>query len=31
VTQTPDRLRWFSWPGAVFGLLLIALGLFVYP
>jgi uncharacterized protein YjeT (DUF2065 family) len=31
VTQTPERLRLFSWPGAVFGLVLIALGIFVYP
>ena len=30
-TQTPQRLRLFSWPGVVFGLVLIALGLFVYP
>jgi len=31
VTQSPQRLRMFSWPGAVFGLVLIALGIFVYP
>jgi uncharacterized protein YjeT (DUF2065 family) len=31
VTQTPERLRLFSWPGAVFGVVLIALGIFVYP
>ena len=31
VTQSPQRLRMFSWPGAVFGVLLIALGIFVYP
>jgi uncharacterized protein YjeT (DUF2065 family) len=31
VTQTPQRLRLFSWPGAVFGVLLIVLGIFVYP
>ncbi|MCE0521474.1 MAG: hypothetical protein LV480_01010 [Methylacidiphilales bacterium] len=31
VTQTPQRLRLFSWPGVVFGVLLIALGIFVYP
>jgi uncharacterized protein YjeT (DUF2065 family) len=31
VTQTPQRLRLFSWPGAVFGVVLIALGIFVYP
>ena len=31
VTKTPDRLRWFSWPGVVFGVLLIVLGIFVYP
>ena len=31
VTKTPDRLRMFSWPGAVFGVILIVLGIFVYP
>ncbi len=31
VTTTPERLRLFSWPGVVFGLVLIALGIFVYP
>jgi hypothetical protein len=31
VTQTPQRLRLFSWPGALFGVVLIALGIFVYP
>jgi uncharacterized protein YjeT (DUF2065 family) len=31
VTKTPDRLRLFSWPGAVFGVILIVLGIFVYP
>jgi uncharacterized protein YjeT (DUF2065 family) len=31
VTQTPQRLRLFSWPGAVFGVVLIALGIFIYP
>jgi uncharacterized protein YjeT (DUF2065 family) len=31
VTVTPKRLRMFSWPGVVFGALLIALGIFVYP
>jgi len=31
VTQTPQRLRLFAWPGVVFGLLVIALGIFVYP
>jgi hypothetical protein len=31
VTTTPQRLRWFSWPGVVFGVVLIALGIFVYP
>jgi uncharacterized protein YjeT (DUF2065 family) len=30
-TATPQRLRLFSWPGVVFGLVLIALGIFVYP
>lgn len=31
VTQTPQRLRLFSWPGVVFGVVLVALGIFVYP
>jgi uncharacterized protein YjeT (DUF2065 family) len=31
VTQTPQRLRLFSWPGVVFGVVLIGLGIFVYP
>src|SRR5271168_3808283 len=31
VTQTPQRLRAYSWPGVVFGVVLIALGFFVYP
>jgi uncharacterized protein YjeT (DUF2065 family) len=31
VTQTPQRFRAFSWPGVVFGVVLIALGIFVYP
>ena len=31
VTQSPQRLQMFSWPGAVFGVALIALGIFVYP
>jgi len=31
VTKTPERLRWSSWPGVVFGVVLIALGIFVYP
>jgi uncharacterized protein YjeT (DUF2065 family) len=30
-TQTPQRFRLFSWPGVVFGVVLIALGIFVYP
>jgi hypothetical protein len=30
-TKTPKRLRLLSWPGVVFGLVLIALGIFVYP
>ncbi len=30
-TATPQRLRLFSWPGAIFGIVLIALGIFVYP
>jgi uncharacterized protein YjeT (DUF2065 family) len=31
VTKTPERLRWMSWPGVAFGVVLIALGIFVYP
>jgi uncharacterized protein YjeT (DUF2065 family) len=31
VTRTPNRLRLFSWPGVVFGVALVALGIFVYP
>jgi uncharacterized protein YjeT (DUF2065 family) len=31
MTQTPERLRSASWPGVIFGVLLIALGIFVYP
>jgi len=31
VTQTPSRFRWFSWPGVIYGVLLIILGFFVYP
>jgi uncharacterized protein YjeT (DUF2065 family) len=31
VTRTPQRFRAFSWPGVVFGVVLIALGIFVYP
>ena len=31
VTQTPQRLRLFSWPGVLFGLVLMGLGFFVYP
>src|SRR5476649_281406 len=31
VTNTPQRLRWSSWPGVAFGAVLMALGLFVYP
>jgi uncharacterized protein YjeT (DUF2065 family) len=31
VTQTPQRLQMFSWPGAIFGVVLIVLGIFVYP
>ena len=30
-TATPQRLRAFAWPGVVFGLVLISLGIFVYP
>jgi hypothetical protein len=31
VTRTPQHCRLFSWPGVAFGLLLIVLGIFVYP
>jgi hypothetical protein len=31
IAQTPQRVRLFAWPGVAFGLLLLALGLFVYP
>jgi hypothetical protein len=31
VTANAHRLRLFSWPGAVLGLVLIVLGIFVYP
>src|SRR5271170_3234468 len=31
VTKTPERLRWSSWPGVAFGVVLIALVIFVYP
>ncbi len=31
VTQTPQRLRLFSWPGVLFGLMLMGLGFFIYP
>jgi uncharacterized protein YjeT (DUF2065 family) len=31
ITQTPQRLRLFSWPGVVLGVLLIGLAIFVYP
>jgi len=30
-TKTPERLRWMSWPGVAFGVVLITLGIFVYP
>jgi len=30
-TKTPQQLRQLSWPGVIFGVVLIALGLFVYP
>ena len=30
-TKTPGRLQLLSWPGVVFGVLLIVLGIFVYP
>lgn len=31
VTATPQHFRLFSWPGVIFGVVLIALGFFVYP
>ena len=31
MTRTPERLRSASWPGVIFGAILIALGIFVYP
>jgi hypothetical protein len=31
VTETPQRLRRFSWPGVGLGVLLMALAIFVYP
>jgi hypothetical protein len=31
VTADMRRTRAFAWPGAIYGLLLVALGLFVYP
>jgi len=31
MTKTPERLRSASWPGVIFGVILIALGIFVYP
>ena len=31
VTKTPERLRQLSWPGVAFGVVLIVLGIFVYP
>ena len=31
VTKTPQRFQMFSWPGVVFGAILIVLGIFVYP
>jgi uncharacterized protein YjeT (DUF2065 family) len=30
-TKTPERLRQLSWPGVVFGFVLMILGLFIYP
>jgi hypothetical protein len=30
-TRTPQRLRLLSWPGVIFGVVLMALGFFVYP
>jgi hypothetical protein len=31
ITKTSERARMFAWPGVVFGVVLIALGIFVYP
>jgi hypothetical protein len=31
LTKTPGRFRSFAWPGVLFGLALIVLGIFVYP
>jgi hypothetical protein len=31
VTDSPQRLRLFSWPGVVYGALVIVLAIFVYP
>jgi hypothetical protein len=31
VTASPKRCRLFGWPGAAYGLLLVVLGIFVYP
>jgi len=31
LTESEQRLRAFSWPGIALGLILIVLGLFVYP
>ncbi len=31
VTATPQRFRAFAWPGVIFGVVLLALGIFVYP
>jgi hypothetical protein len=31
ISATPGRLRAFAWPGVLWGVLLIALGIFVYP
>jgi hypothetical protein len=31
ITKTPGRFRAFAWPGVVFGGVLVALGIFVYP
>lgn len=31
LTATPERLRAVSWPGVIFGVVVVALGIFVYP
>ena len=31
ITHRPKRLATFAWPGVIFGLVILALGIFVYP